>query len=143
MESLIAAKRQVAISEEQLRVARENLATERFTKAVAEPGDHSPDVRIGGIFSLANIPSDDASDGLELRCSYCDAEVPFPGFEFVKVFICPACGETNVVPDESEPAYLNSVFQEPLTGVTEHSLPRAKVHCGRHELYSGLGEVTV
>ncbi len=47
---------------EELKISREGMVTQRFTVAVAQLGDNSLDVRLGGIYGLQRIMNDSRTD---------------------------------------------------------------------------------
>ena len=64
---------------DQLRIAEEGQATERFSRAVSQLGDGSPDVRIGGIYGLERMMRDSPADQqsiVEILCAFIRSHRP-------------------------------------------------------------------
>ncbi|MEV4429292.1 pentapeptide repeat-containing protein [Streptomyces sp. NPDC049602] len=71
----------VGQTKEELRISREAQITGRYTAAVANLGDDSADVRVGGIYALERIMRDsprDQSTGLSVLAAYVRAHARLP-----------------------------------------------------------------
>ncbi|MFI9175814.1 pentapeptide repeat-containing protein [Streptomyces lincolnensis] len=60
--SSLQAQDELSNRRQELDIAREGQVTERFTAAVAQLGDTSPDVRLGGVYALERIMRDSPKD---------------------------------------------------------------------------------